>query len=417
VTKRKPNRTRKRHNLERTVARAYEPAEKDQWYCQVTVFVEGACRTGTRFDRLLLENDHMKLAHGLFASFALIFAVAASSRAVAQTAGSAGTPAPTARIKDIMIYQVGGWAGAAGPHKSLRDADYEWPAYGGMSAYRSRSPDILAHQMTLIAGLGNQVAIGVLLMTDSDSAKSGYGTCWNGSWSSNSPGGNGCDNGTLTYPLAMYDNVRTAARAAGVRYAPDFSLMNYDGVRGSAVLPKLEQFIDWWRPRLPDPSAARAPDGHYYVIVDSLPPQDDFSDADKKALIAYMKSQSDIDWIDNMVDDDNHPSSYSGNVYRSAASPDYQAQRAIALREDSHYLWWFAANRVTRTYREAELAANKVPEDGRLMLLNIRPYDPSKYPVMISQWNEYGEYLFFEPSTKSGDRNYDYLKGRLSQQP
>ena len=347
----------------------------------------------------------------------LVFAVAATSGAVGQTAGSTGAPAPTARIKDIMIYQEGGWAGMAGPHKTFRDTDYEWPAYGGMSAYRSRSPDILGHQMSLIAGLGGQVAIGILLMTDTYSAKSGYGTCWNGSWSDASPGGNGCDSGTLTYPLAMYDNVRTAARTAGVRYAPDFSLMNYDGVRGSAVLPKLKQLIDWWRPRLPDPFAARAPNGHYYVIVDSLPPQDKFSDADKKALIAYMKSQSDIDWVDNMVDDDNHPSSYSGNVYRSAASPDYRAQQALARREDSHYLWWFAANRVARTYRDARLAANKVPDNARLALLNIRPHDPSKYPVMISQWNEYGEYLIFEPSTKSGTSNYDYIKRLLAQQP
>jgi hypothetical protein len=353
----------------------------------------------------------------LFAAFALAFAIAAPSGAVAETVRSTGAAAPTARIKDIMIYQPGGWAGAAGPHKGRSDADYEWPAYGGMSAYRSRSPDILAHQMSLIAGLGNQVAIGVLLMTDSDSAKSGYGTCWNGSWSANSPGGNGCDSGTLTYPFAMYDNVRTGARGAGVRYAPDFSLMNYDGVRGSAVLPKLKQVIDWWRPRLPDPFAARAPDGRYYVIVDSLPPLDKFSDADKKALIAYMKSQSDIDWIDNMVDDDAHPSSYSGNVYRSAATPDAEVQSFIASREDSHYLWWFAANRVVRTYRDAQFAANQVPDTVRLKLLNIRPHEAKKYPVMISQWNEYGEYLFFEPSTRSGTKNYDYLKRILSEQP
>ena len=351
------------------------------------------------------------------ALFVLVSTVAMSSGLAAQKASPAAAPVSTVRIKDIVIYQPGGWAGMAGPHQTLRDADYEWPAYGGMSAYRSRSPDILAHQMSLIAGLGPQVAIGVLLMTDSDSAKSGYGTCWNGSWSANSPGGNGCDSGTLTYPLAMYDHVRTAARAAGVRYAPDFSLMNYDGVRGSAVLPKLKQVIDWWRTRLPDPFAARAPDGRYYLIVDSLPPLDKFSDADKKALIAYMKSRSDIDWIDNMVLDDSDPSSYSGNVYRSGANPDYRLQSWLASREHSHYLWWFAANRVVRSYRDAQLTANKVPEAGQLMLLNIRPHDARKYPVMISQWNEYGEYLFFEPSTRSGTKNYDYLKRMISEQP
>jgi hypothetical protein len=149
---------------------------------------------------LLLENDHMTLVRDLFTSFVLIFAIAAPNGAMAQTAGSTAPPAPAAQIKDIMIYQEGGWAGMAGPHKTVAGTDFEWPAYGGISAYRSRSPDILAHQMALIAGLGRQVAIGVLLMTDTDSGKSGYGTCWNGSWSDKSPGGNGCDSGTLTYP-------------------------------------------------------------------------------------------------------------------------------------------------------------------------------------------------------------------------
>lgn len=355
---------------------------------------------------------HMKCLLSRLAPWAVAFAIAAPIGALAQTRNTAPEPAPTARIKDIIIYQLGGWAGMAGIHKTLPNGDYEWPAYGGQSAYRSRSPDILGHQMSLIAALGRDVAIGVLLMTDSDSAKSGYGTCWNGSWS-----GGPCDSGNLSYPLDMYDKVRAAARAAGVRYAPDFSVMNFDGVRGRAVLPKLKQLIDWWRARLPDAFAARAPDGRYYAIVDSLPSRDNFSAADKEELIAYMKSQNDIEWIDNMVDDDANPSSYSANVYRSAANPNAQAQSALASHEHSHYLWWFVANRVARTYHDAQLAPNKVPEVMRLKLLNIRPNDPAKYPVIISQWNEYAEYLFFEPSTKSGTSRYDHLKRLLSEQP
>jgi len=348
---------------------------------------------------------------------ALVFVIATTSGALAQTLSSTAEPVPAAPIKDIIIYQLGGWSGLAGPHKTLPEADPEWPAYGGRNAYLSRSPDILAHQMSLIAGLGRQVAIGVLLMTDSDSVKSGYGTCWNGSWSSNLPGGGG-DSGTLTYPFAMYDRVRSAAHAAGVRYAPDFSLMNYDGVRGAAVLPKLKQAIAWWRIRLPDSFAARAPDGRYYVIVDSLPTLDGLSAANKAELIAYMKSQSDIDWIDNMVNDDNHPSSYtsSDNIYRSAAA-DAGPQSSLASREGSHYLWWFVPHKVERTYSEAHLATNETPEAIQLQFLNISPHNLNKYPVMISQWNEYAEYLIFEPSTKSGTSNYDYLKSLLSQQP
>lgn len=318
---------------------------------------------------------------------------------------------PTSQVKNLITFQVGGWGGIT---TDLPGADLEWPAYGGMSAYRARSQDILAHQAELIAGLSSTVAVAVLLMTDSDSAASGYGACWNGSWS----GGPGCDSGTLRRPFAMYDELREAARAQGVRYAPSFSMMNYDGVRGSQVLPKLQAAIAWWRQRLPDPFTARAPSGRAYVVLDSLPSQLGLSAAETNAALAWMHAQTDIEWIDNMFNASTPPGNthYTGNVFHSTwgdeATKDY-----LNSLEGDHFLWWFQANWVVRTFAEFHLAANKVPEATRLKWLNISPHTPTKYPVNISQWNEYAEYLIFEPSTRSGTANYDYLRWRLSQQP
>src|ERR1700722_8995477 len=147
------------------------------------------------------------------------------------------------RIKDIVIYQTGGWSGIL---QDIAAHNRQWPQKGGISAYLSRGNDILAYQMKLIHELGSHVAIGVLLMTDSDAEKSGYGTCWNGIWKGRP---NSCDSGVFLRPFAMYDNVRLAARMADVQYAPVFSLMNYDGVRGAAVLDKLKRGFGWWRIR------------------------------------------------------------------------------------------------------------------------------------------------------------------------
>lgn len=313
-------------------------------------------------------------------------------------------------IKDIIIYQPGGWAGVMKDHRG----DYEWPAHGGMSAYRSRSPEILRHQMALIAGLGEHVAIGVLMMTDEDSAKSGYGTCWNGSWS----GKRTCDSGELIYPFDMYDKVRAAARAAGVRYAPNFSMMNYDGARGHAVLEKLQQAIDWWRARLPDPHAAKDEEGRYYVIVDSLPQQTKFSDEDKEEIIEYMKSQLDIKWVDFMVNGNTPPVNkyYHDNVYHSVWGTD-KVRNWLNSQQRDHLLWSFQTNFPSRSLAEARSPAKKIPEEVHEKWMNISPWDPSKYPVIIDQWNEYGEFLMFEPSTQLGTKNYDYLKWLISRQP
>jgi hypothetical protein len=312
-------------------------------------------------------------------------------------------------IKDIIIYQPGGWSGLG-----QRKEEFEWPEYGGKSAYLSRSPDILAHQMSLIADLGPHVAIAVLLMTDTDSEKSGYGACWNGEWS----GQTTCDSGTFLRPFEMYDHVRAAACAAGVRYAPEFSLMNYDGVRGPDVLPKLQQAIEWWRLRLPDAHAAKSPADRYYVVVDSLPEQTNLSEEDKANIIAYMRSQSDIDWIDMMVHANTPPENrfYRGNIYHSIWGGN-AIRDWLNAQQGDHLLWTYYTNETVRSYSEAHAKGKVMSLATQLKWMNVEPSTPSKYPVLIHQWNEYGEYHIFEPSTKAGTANYDYLKQLISQQP
>jgi hypothetical protein len=338
--------------------------------------------------------------YATFAAVVLMLAIPAKARA--------GDP-----IKDIIIYQPGGWSGLI--RDSDKNIELEWPKEGGRSAYLSRNPGLLLHQMKLIAELGKHVAIGVLLMTDSDASRSGYGTCWNGSW-----GGKAdvCERGEFIRPLEMYDHIRSAARAFDLRYVPDFSLMNYDGVRGAGMLGKLKSAIAWWRKRLPDSLAAKSATGRYYVIIDGLPKLDEFSPSNKAELFSYMQSQQDIDWIDNLVDVDDNPSAYSdaSNIFRSAAAED-DVQRFFNARLGARYLWWFTLNRVVRDPADATLDINKIPEDVRMRQLNINPHDPLKYPVIISQWNEYGEGLVIEPTTKSPALNYEYLRAKLALQP
>ncbi len=333
-----------------------------------------------------------------------------SETCAAPTTSTAYAPIDTAQIKNILVYQPGGWSGI----DAVSGGDFEWPAYGGKSAYLSRSPDILAHQMALIDDLGDHVAISVLLMNDSDAMASGYGTCWKGSWS----GLIGlCKTGTFTKPYAMYDHVREAARSAGVRYVPEFSIMNYaDQGNGQSVVNNLKAAVTWLRARLPDAYAAKSPDGRYYIVVDGLPELAGLTTAQKSELIAFMKSQSDMFWLDNLVNADATPSAYSDNMVRTAAADD-GAQSSLNSLLGDRYLWWFTASAVVRTFDAFNTAPNKVPEAIRDKWLNISPSSPSKYPVMISQWNEYAEYLIFEPSTRSGTANYDYLKWKLGQQP
>lgn len=325
--------------------------------------------------------------------------------------GAPDVPPPAAMIKSIFLFQVGGWTGVA----NRQDLDLEWPLYGGPDAYVRRSPDILAHQMSLIADLGPNVAIAVLLMTDTDSNLSGYGACWNGTWG-RLPGR--CSTGTLLHPFAMYDHVRAAARHAGVRYLPEFSLMNYDGVRGSGVLPKLQQAISWWRTKLPDPYAAKSPDGKYYVVLDSLAQQTALSAADKVALITYMKSQTDIIWLDRMVNASTPPTNtyYHDNVFHLVWGDETVQDWYDSFERDGMH-WTFLTNKSVHTYASSTDAAYKFSQVAQLKWLNVAPHSPTKYPVMIDQWNEYAEYHMFEPSSRHSTRIYDYIKWMLSRQP
>jgi hypothetical protein len=197
-------------------------------------------------------------------------------------------------------------------------------------------------------------------------------------------------------------------------------LMNYDGVRGPAVLPKLQKTIAWWRKRLPDSFAAKDEEGRYYVIVDSLPTQTNFSDHDKAEIVTYMESQSDIHWIDYMVGGSaSKPGTnayHHDNVYQGAWGK-IKDRNFINSFTGEHMHWSFQMNFAGHSYDEVRSPGKMIPQATHLRWMNISPSLPQKYPVIIDYWNNYPENLIFEPSTRSGTSNYNYLKWLILQQP
>lgn len=325
----------------------------------------------------------------------------------------AKNPAYNSQVKNILVFQPGGWEGLT----TSKTHDPEYPLNGGKAAYLSRSNNSLLNQMQQIAGLGTTTGIAVLLMNDGDSNAAGFGTCWNGQWIS----GRQCRGGTWKTPMHVYSDIKWAAWMKGMQVAPYISLMNYEfpqGSRGDQILKKLETMLTQLRPTF-DGTSLRADDRRYIVLVDSLPEWAGMTDNDKNSVIRYMSTQKDILWINNLIVEKMRPDFYSsGNIITSTATSDPSGtiQDNIKQLWGSQFLWWFTA-KIGSTFSEASNPANNIPENIRRKWLNISPHDPARYPVIISQWNEYAEYLIFEPSTKSGTRNYDYLKWMLSQQP
>lgn len=328
--------------------------------------------------------------------------------------GEGGTNlAYNAQIKNILVFQPGGWEGLT----SSTTHDPEYPQNGGKTAYLSRDNNSLLYQLQLISELGTTTAIAVLLMNDGDSNASGFGTCWNGQWIS----GRNCNGGEWRTPMAVYRDVKWAAWMKGVQVAPYISLMNYEypmGTAGYRIRPKLEAMLNELRPTF-DGASLRTEDGRYVVVVDSLPEWAGLTEDDKNAVTWYMNSQKDIFWVNNIITEKMRPDLYSShNMNVSAATSDRSGTIQDYLKNiwGEQFLWWFTA-KFASTYSESVDPAHNIPEDIRLKWLNISPHDPARYPVIISQWNEYAEYLIYEPSTKSGTRNYDYLKWMLSRQP
>src|SRR5208337_3465651 len=133
----------------------------------------------------------------------------------------------------------------------------------------------------------------------------------------------------------------------------------------------------------------------YVIILDSLPSQAALSDTQKLQVMQFMATQSDIFWIDNMVGmlSNAAPSTTASNIYESSWGDD-PTKDYLAQIWGEKYLWWFTAlNGGVKTQAAASDPTNQVPQSIREKWLNIQPYNSDHYPVIISQWNEYAEYL------------------------
>ena len=278
--------------------------------------------------------------------------------------------------------------------------------------------------MDLIKALNPSVAVSILVMDDSDSAASGYGTCWNGNWNG-LPAGQGlsCGAGQFLGPKEMYPQIINAAWQRGIPFAPEFSVMDYSSAgHPEVILPKLVEFVNWARPTFGGASLMTT-DGRYVVTIDGL---DAISGLNSRpdleaAIYAYMNSQSDILWINNLVTSGPNPQILTnGNVYR--AGPSWSstignsAEAGLASQWGSLFLPWFIAD-YAKDFTDYNNPVNQVPQALREQWMNITPNNPSNYPVFISQWNEYGEFLIWEPSTVLGMANYNYLQWMMSMQP
>jgi hypothetical protein len=325
-------------------------------------------------------------------------------RNVLSTTGEGnGNNAYGQRINNILIFQAGGWSGLA---MGTPGIDSTWPLHWGKQGYLEKNNNTLLWQMHEIKNL-NKTAIAVLFMPPSEAASSGYGACWDGRWVTDRI----CNGGKWSNPQELFANVKWAAWMKGIQVAPLISINNND--KKTDVKIKLTSFVDWYMSTV-DNTTLKTVDGKVVILTEGLPGNTKLSDQQKADILSYMGSKTNIFWIDNLVAD--QPSATPGNIYRSAATTDTTGSVQDALKSvwGKRYLWHF----VDRSGKKAsDLAANTIPESVRLKWLNIMPHGQNSYPVVISQWNEYSEYLTFEPNMHDGYNEYYYLRWRLGQQP
>ncbi len=331
---------------------------------------------------------------------------------IARLANGSANPAFGAQIRNVLLVQIGGWSGL--PTSAAHDPDY--PLAGGRTAYLTKNPNVYAQQMELIRGLGNSVAVTYLLMNDADSNASGYGACWQGTWTNNQ----NCSGGAWRRPMALYREAKAAANARGIPVAPEFSIMNYQYGLGNGAphfLPRLRDFLAWARPTF-DNGNLRNGNGQYVVIVDGLYEWTPLNDTQRTEIMAYMQSQTDILWVDNMVGplSTGQRSTNAPNVFSTSWGNDAAKSTLAQIWGESYVYTYTSLLGAAPTLSLAQAPGNQVPQSIREKWLNISPYRPTQYPVFIHQWNEYAEYLIFEPSQRAGYANYEYLKSMIARQ-
>jgi hypothetical protein len=319
-------------------------------------------------------------------------------------------------IRNIIVTQIAGWSGlpseeAANPSKIKIDK----PLFGGASSYLSKTPAVYEKQARMIAALGQHMAAAILLMDNGDSNASGYGACWNGVWQTD----RNCKGGSFVFPQQLYTQFKQAARKQGLQVIPDFSIMNWEqpnAYDGSRFLPKLKAFLAWARPLFDDDNV-KTISGKWVVIIDSLPETAGLSPAQKREVHAFMASQSDIFWLDNAVSPiDGLLAPGADNIFGSGWAT-LAVQKQARVNWNNRFLHWMVV--LQQAQRDYTLAQNSAYQYANADLeeeMNLINYRADKYPIVISQWNEYAENLYFEPAEGIGFANYNRLKQWVSRQ-
>lgn len=314
------------------------------------------------------------------------------------------------KVKNIMVFHATAAAWWYDLEPTEPDWESTWPQDGGRGpghytgptnkGYLFRDHDYFLRQMEEIKDLGG-TAVAVFLLPNDEAGlqpRTGYGAYW-------SP------TGDWIKPMDYYDEVKWAAWMKGLQVAPFISLNDFRDKGPASILPALQQMVDFAMQRL-DGVTLKTDDGKSVVLIEGLPYRTNLSVEQKHAINQYLASRNDILWIDNLVND---CPTYSSNIYRSAATSDMTGTIQENLKSicGGRYLWHYT----NKTASKQPSDISFIPFDIQERWLNIAPHEPQMYPVINSQWNEYSEWLIFEPNEYWGTNEYDYLKWRISQQP
>ncbi len=314
-------------------------------------------------------------------------------------------------IRNLVVFQAAGWRGLPlDAHAGLIDPT--WPRDGGQRGYLRRSAARYRAQMRLIRDLAPTMAVAILVMPDTDARASGYGAYqrarllpW-ARWRS---------------PLALFASARAAARRAGLPVAPFLSINNYGGpqrpfsCRARQTLYQLEQLTDWYLTHHLDDATLRCDDGRIVILTEGLPDQTTLDDAHRQRLADFCNRRDDVLWIDNLGLFD--PRQVGGHVWRSAAvfDPSGSVQESLRDAWGDRYRWHYVP-RFAKSRTQLARAEHHVPLALKRRWLNVGAGSAARYPTVISQWNEYAEYLHLEPSELEGESTYREFQALLAEQ-
>jgi hypothetical protein len=353
---------------------------------------------------------------------------------LASTGEGQANPNYGQRIKNIMIFQADGWEGLLSTWNpsDLTNANPTWPLHFGKKGYLSKDSAVLTWQMHEITALGGTTAVAQLILPDSEANASGKGACWGGDYVGRDANNQrACSNGaTWRFPKAFMAEVKYAAWMKGVQVAPLFSINNYEwpaeqrAAHAADAVQKLKDLVAWYRQSFPgDAVTLMTTSGKRVILTEGLPENTGLStNATARAdLCNYMASQTDIFWIDNLLNADTNPNTAcpATNVYRSAAAPDAN-QQVLRSAWGSRYLYTYAKRGVLKRTSQAMRRELETPMAIQRKWLNVDASSDGTrqpYPVVISQWNEYAEFLMFEPNELEDYDAFTGLQGLLQQQP